>query len=295
MADPAIRDVPDTAFLVAGFRALETERPDALFRDPLAARLAGDKGREILAAVGPRSFIGGWTMVIRTVIIDRMITEAIAGGVDTVVNLGAGLDARPYRLDLPADLRWIEVDLPRILEWKTGRLEGEAPRCHLERRAVDLADDDARRALLDEVCAGDHRILVLTEGVILYLAEASVGALADDLRARPQVTGWIVDYMHPAIHARRERGGHARHMSNAPFRFHPADWERFFAAHGWRVDEMRYLAPEGRRLGRPFPLPRMARILGVVRRALTPRARRVVFDQFAGYARLAPAPKEDQP
>ena len=40
----AIQNVSDTAFMVAGFRASETERADALFRDPLAAKLAGDHG-----------------------------------------------------------------------------------------------------------------------------------------------------------------------------------------------------------------------------------------------------------
>jgi len=35
-----------------------------------------------------------------------------------VVNLAAGLDARPYRMSLPASLQWIEVDLPEILAYK---------------------------------------------------------------------------------------------------------------------------------------------------------------------------------
>jgi O-methyltransferase involved in polyketide biosynthesis len=44
-----------TAFMVAGFGAAENERPNPLFRDPLAARLAGEHGGEILAwsARGP--------------------------------------------------------------------------------------------------------------------------------------------------------------------------------------------------------------------------------------------------
>lgn len=37
----SIEHVMDTAFWVASDRALEGERPDALFRDPLAAVLAG--------------------------------------------------------------------------------------------------------------------------------------------------------------------------------------------------------------------------------------------------------------
>ena len=37
-----IQNVSDTAFMVAGFRALENERPKPLFRAPLAAKLVGD-------------------------------------------------------------------------------------------------------------------------------------------------------------------------------------------------------------------------------------------------------------
>ena len=32
-----------------------------------------------------------------------------------VVNLAAGLDARPYRMPLPSSLLWVQVDLPAIL------------------------------------------------------------------------------------------------------------------------------------------------------------------------------------
>ena len=93
----AIQNVSDTAFMVAGFRASETERADALFRDPLAAKLAGDHGCTILTAL-PRRYVGEWTVVIRTVIIDALLRQAIADGVDTILNLGAGLDTRPYRM-----------------------------------------------------------------------------------------------------------------------------------------------------------------------------------------------------
>ena len=52
-----IQNVSDTAFMVAGFRALENEQPKRLFHDPLAAKLVGDHGKEILATI-PRHFVG---------------------------------------------------------------------------------------------------------------------------------------------------------------------------------------------------------------------------------------------
>ena len=64
-----------------------------------------------------------------------------------VVNLAAGLDARPYRMALPPNLDWIEVDLPDLVDYKERILAGETPACRLERVRLDLADVAARRKL----------------------------------------------------------------------------------------------------------------------------------------------------
>lgn len=46
-----IRHISDTALWVAVYRAQESERPDAVFRDPLARRLAGERGAQIAATM----------------------------------------------------------------------------------------------------------------------------------------------------------------------------------------------------------------------------------------------------
>jgi methyltransferase (TIGR00027 family) len=225
-----IQNVSDTAFMVAGFRAAETEREEPLFRDPLAAKLAGEHGRNILATV-PKSFVGGWSVVIRTVIIDGFIEQAIRQGVDTILNLGAGLDTRPYRMDLPRSLRFVEVDFPDVIALKEARLADEEPRCRLERVALNLTDRAARKAFLAGVNAQAGKILVLTEGVTPYLTDEDVGDLADDLRRTERVRYWIVDYFSPEaikFGAKLRR----KFMRNAPFQFAPKDWFAFFAAHG---------------------------------------------------------------
>src|SRR5262245_27077063 len=102
--DSVVTGVADTALWVATYRARETERPDALFRDPLAGVLAGERGKKIAQALA-HSEIMYWVMVLRTVAIDDLVTKAISLGVDTVLNLGAGLDTRPYRMNLPPSLR----------------------------------------------------------------------------------------------------------------------------------------------------------------------------------------------
>jgi methyltransferase (TIGR00027 family) len=289
MNEASIQHVSDTAFLVAYYRAIESARPDALFHDPLAARVAGEKGRRIAESFATAA-ITGWSVAVRTMIIDDFIRDAVAKGVDTILSLGAGLDTRPYRLALPLHLRWVEVDYPEVIAFKEQRLHAEIPHCRLERVGVDLGDTPARHRLLAQIDADGGRVLVLTEGVVPYLNIEQAAALGDDLRALSRVDSWIIDYFSPEAHAYRERMGATRQMHQAPFRFQPRDWFGFFAAHGWRPREIRYLPEEGSRLGRPAPLPWKVRLLTRLLRFVVPAQRRARLGQFVGYVWLEPAP-----
>ena len=98
--DTPITHVSDTARWVAMYRAWESERPDALFHDPYARRLAGPQGETIVRTM-PKARTWAWPMVVRTCLFDELILRAIErDGVGTVLNLAAGLDARPWRLPL---------------------------------------------------------------------------------------------------------------------------------------------------------------------------------------------------
>jgi len=273
MSETPIAHVTDTAFWVATYRANESARPDALFRDPLAARLVEERGRDIAERIAGGEQVA-WVVVLRTLIIDDFIRQAIADGCDAVLNLGAGLDTRPYRLELPPSLRWIEVDFAGTIDFKNERLAGETPRCRLERRAVDLGDAAARRALLADVNASAQKVLVLTEGVVGYLANEEVAALAADLRAQPNFAWWVVEYVSSQFRRFERLLSYRRRkqMANAPLRFRPDDWLGFFAARGWTAKEIRYLVAEGEKHHRPPPVPRwmmlIVRIMSRSRRQL---------------------------
>jgi methyltransferase (TIGR00027 family) len=284
MTDVAIQNVADTAFWIAHYRAVETERRDALFRDPLAQVLAGDRGKQIAHNL-PGSSLTSWVVVIRTCIIDEYLRMVIASGIDTVVNLGAGLDTRPYRMELPESLVWVEADYPQMIDFKEQRLSGEKPRCRLERVKIDLADASARHAMLERVHAGSKSMLILTEGVVSYLSTEDVASLAGELRALERVRYWIVDYFSPLIRKYRERMGR-RGLRNAPFKFKPEDWFAFFTGHGWPCKEMRYLVDEGERLGRPVRLPILVRLILAVRGVFLSGERRSALRRSVGYALL---------
>jgi methyltransferase (TIGR00027 family) len=231
--EPLIRDISDTARWVAYYRAQETDRPDALFRDPYARLLAGERGEQIAKA---QTFAdeNAWSFLARTVLFDRFISEAVRSGADLVVNLAAGLDTRPYRMDLPKTLRWVEVDLPGILDYKEHILKAAAPVCALERVRLDLSDVAARRTLFSRLAAGAAHAVIVTEGLLIYLEAAAVAALANDLAAAPSFRSWITDLASPGlVKMMIARGGAMTAAAGAPFKFAPPEGPDFFARLGW--------------------------------------------------------------
>ena len=266
---------------------MEGQRQDALFHDPLAGVLAGEHGRKIADHM-PMSFWTRWSVVLRTCIIDDYIRAAIKAGVDTVLNLGAGLDTRPYRMDLPASVLWIEADYPHVIEFKEERLVNERPRCRLERVKVDLEDAAARRAMLASVDPRAGSLLVLTEGVVPYLSEDDVTALADDLRAMAHVRCWVLDYFSFEASRYRRRNPMMRRLSKAPMKFAPKDWWGFFEVHGWRRTEIRYYMEEAQRRNRPLDMPLWMKLLFRIRGIFLSKQRREAFQKLAGYAVLEP-------
>jgi methyltransferase (TIGR00027 family) len=248
--DSELRSVSDTALLVAAYRAAESERRRPLFRDPYARSLAGERGERLARELRLGLAFQAWPVIARTVVFDEVILRlATAGSVASVLNLAAGLDSRPYRLDLPAGLRWIEADLPAILEHKERLLAAERPRCRLERVPIDLAEPVARRRLLDDVVSPT---LVLTEGLLVYLAAEDVSALALDLAGRPEARWWLLDLAGPAVLRWVERRPVGRQLAaaNAAYRFAPMEGPDFFQARGWEPVEVRSSWAEARRLGR---------------------------------------------
>lgn len=285
MTGSPIAKVSDTAFWVAHYRGLEGERGDALFQDPLAALLAGERGRKIAQAI-PGGVFTSWIVVLRTCIIDDFIQRAIADGVDTILNLGAGLDTRPYRMDLPGTLTWIEVDTADIIAFKEEQLRNEVPRCRLTRLRRDLAIKDERESVLAKVNSQSKKFLVLTEGVVPYLSNDDVAALAEELKSLDRVAYWVVDYFSAAAVKRRPRQLQ-RKMRNAPFKFAPEDWTAFFETHGWRAQELRYFADEAVQRKRPLKLPRWLRLIFAIHSIVRPEQRKA-FRTLAGFALLEP-------
>lgn len=255
--EPLIRNISDTARWVAMHRAIETDRPDALFRDRLARKLAGERGEEIVRQF-PRT--GEWSWALRTYLFDRAILAAVGQGCDTVVNLAAGFDARPYRLAVPQTLRWIEVDLPELLREKEEMLRGEKPVCRLERVPLDLADVAARRTLFARIGSMTRKALIVSEGLLIYLEREDVLALGRDLAAVPAFRRWALDIASPGLLRMVQKSwGQRLAEGGSPPKFAPPEGPAFFEAAGWKVAEVHSVFQAARKVKRlPFLLSLMA-------------------------------------
>lgn len=257
---PLIRNVSDTARWVAVYRARETERPDAHFRDPFARRLAGERGEQIAKSM-PLGRDNDWSMITRTYLGDQLINEQVQQGVDMVINLAAGLDARPYRMQLPPSLQWIEVDLPEILSYKEEILRDDKPVCSLERVRLDLSNAAARRDLFAELGRRSKNALIITEGLLIYLTSDDVAGLAKDLAAPPGFQSWILDIASPGLLRLLAKRMAKQLNEAAPFKFAPPEGPNFFLPYGWKPVDVRSLLKNAARLKRLSLLFRLFALL----------------------------------
>ncbi|MFV0495142.1 class I SAM-dependent methyltransferase [Mycobacterium sp.] len=183
--------VGTTAVMVAAARAVETEQPDALIRDPYAKILVDDANADVMweamldpsivdkvesvdpeAAAMIRQMRG--YQAVRTNFFDTYFADATAAGIRQVVILASGLDSRAYRLDWPSGTRVFEIDQPQVLDYKSTTLAGHGVTPKSDRRAVavDLRQDwpaALRAAGFDPAVPTAW----LAEGLLMYLpAEA---------------------------------------------------------------------------------------------------------------------------
>src|SRR5258708_19289470 len=130
-----------TALYVAFGRALAdigaSHVPD--FHDPIARLFLSDKGKKRLAKVEQAlregrtgflfraSLVSADIMALRTSAIDAAVRDAVGRGATQLVILGAGYDARAWRMKELAGVRVFEVDHPATQNAKRSHLSQLPP------------------------------------------------------------------------------------------------------------------------------------------------------------------------
>jgi len=187
------RRASHTAEFMAVFRALESCRPvgERLFLDPYAKdfvrpslRVAVWLARNSLMGSLIRRFIDSrWpgarsSGVARTRLIDDAVVAALTAGYRQIVLLGAGFDARAYRLAGIDAARVFEVDQAGTMAAKREvlRSRGKDTAKHVTFVQVDFERDDLQQALISAGFRTDARAVFVWEGVTNYLTAEAVDA-----------------------------------------------------------------------------------------------------------------------
>ncbi|MET9112054.1 class I SAM-dependent methyltransferase [Streptomyces zhihengii] len=179
-----------TALLVAAARAIETHRHDSLARDAYAEHFVRAAGASAHWPVRIEQVPDGdadplWGRFaryfgLRTRVLDDFLVRSLGAGARQVVLLGAGLDTRAFRLDLPPDCVVFEVDRPGVLDFKQRVLTRlpAAPKARRTTVPVDLRDDwvtALTSAGFDQAAPS----VWLAEGLLFYLPGPAETYLVD--------------------------------------------------------------------------------------------------------------------
>jgi methyltransferase (TIGR00027 family) len=209
-----------TAVWVAWGRGMYGKLRDAVVDDPVAERLVPEPYKSLIAlARRSPAFTGAFEKVVavvsggrsrhmplRTRAIDDALIDAVSRGAEQLVILGAGLDARAWRLDALANVVVFEADHPTMQAYKRSQIAQEIPRAREVRYvAVDLERDDLA-TILDR--AGHDRsrpTAFIWEGVTMYLTREAIDATLTAMRDRsaPRSTA-IVTYFERGTRSRIE-------------------------------------------------------------------------------------------
>ena len=178
--------VGSTAVMVAAARAVETDRRDALIRDPYARLLVSEAGTGVWESMLDDSLVAKVEsfdpeaaavfqhmrsyQAVRTHFFDAHFARAVAAGIRQVVILASGLDSRAYRLHWPAGTTVYEIDQPKVLAYKSATLaaNGATPSADRHEVPIDLRQDWPA-ALVDAGFDAGAPTAWLAEGLLMYL------------------------------------------------------------------------------------------------------------------------------
>ena len=186
-------DVQETLLIPLYFRATESIQEQPLFDDQQAVQILPRLDYDF------SGFDAAWALrndvVVRTVIFDELVTDFINRNPDgRIINLGAGLDARFWRLD-NGKVSWYDLDMPDSIELRKRFFDdSERHQC--------IAKSMFDASWFDQV--GDEKpTLIVAEALFIYFDESAIKDLFSRLRERFPSTELVFQSVSPAIVGRK--------------------------------------------------------------------------------------------
>jgi len=259
--------VQRTSDLTAAIRAEESERLDAYLRDSAAHLFQSTWAHEQLAdAARLRAPVE--PVIVRAVFGERCLADALDEGVRQVVGLGIGSDTRMWRLPVPADVAYYELDLPGQLDCKSSLLAQAG--FSQPFRYVPLTADLRADWVTTLTGAGFDPAAPtcwIIEGISWYLSNQQISDLIAAVTSCSGEGSWMtLDVAHPAFHRTPQLQPFLDRMRalGSPFEGAVEEPQAWLAAFGWEASAFLFpelssgvcawLPPPPRRLHREIPL-----------------------------------------
>ena len=189
-----LQELGSTALITVVARARASQDPGENFCDPWAEEIVRNLTPQQIKDVETGSVNAG--VLVRELVFDDAVAEILHGRPEsTVVNMGAGLDSRPYRLSALA-AQWYDCDLPDVISARRG-IYAEDDKHHFI--AADVRQADFVRLLPPRVD------LFYACGVLMYLKAEALNELLGRLARHSPGAAVLFDTATPffARHAHR--------------------------------------------------------------------------------------------
>jgi len=231
--------VSKTAWWTAGVRAEDARAATPVYGDTFARLFLDEEGLRVWQDAAHLEKPAR-SLLVRHVLIDGILRKVLEAEPQTTVILaGSGFDTRPFRLDGGC---WVEVDTPALISHKEKHLPSATCPRPLRRIGIDLMD----RALEEHLRSyGSGPVVVVLEGVLIYLDDQQVGSLLQTLgRALPGHL--LVCEVMSDLFMRRYARELAELFSRmgSPFRWRHPNPHLFFGDLGYRIEDRRSLVEE---------------------------------------------------
>ncbi len=177
-------------------------------------------------------------MALRTMTIDAAVTDAVGGTIRQVVILGAGLDARAWRMSELAGTRVFEVDHPATQSFKRERVAAfPAPIGAVVFVPVDFEHESLEDALARAGHDASRATCWIWEGVVMYLTRHAMRATLRQLAARSANGSVLIVNYHTEL--RRGFFGLILRLLGEPFKsdWSPTEMTADLSAVGFRVED----------------------------------------------------------
>ena len=179
--------VPETMLQTVYARARES-RGRGVIRDAKAEELVEKLDYDFSLAEKDTAMRSG--VIARTIVLDRLTTAYLAGHPGAVVvNIACGLDTRCYRMT--GYRHWYNLDLPETMVVREKLLPESGTVTQI---AMSAMDDWGSR--IEET---DAPVLIIIEGLTMYLTEADVQRIFAVIAGRVDAATVLVETMNPMV------------------------------------------------------------------------------------------------